>query len=166
MYFGGKNKPIGCNKIFWVSYQRYLVRFFFCRKFCLKTVPSWEKSDYMVKTAYVHTWYSWTTNFCRFLWLKFSNHTLFSLFIHFGTWITKAHLKFHLKSQGLTVPLIQIGKKCGSKLSSEVYQDLQLFVSFGGSISGLLRILNFKWLPDKIVMMGSYLNFRWLIFVE
>ena len=98
--------------------------------------------------------------FYRLLWLKFSNRTLFSLFIHFGTWITKAHLKFHLKSQGLTVPLIQIGKKCGSKLSSEVYQDLQLFVSFGGSISGLLRILNFKWLPDKIVMMGSYLNFR------
>ena len=38
-----------------------------------------------------------------------------------------------------------------AKLSSVVYQDLQLFVSFGGSISGLLRILDFKWLPDKIV---------------
>ena len=67
--------------------------------------------------------------------------------------------KFLFKVKDL-VPLIQIGKKCGAKLSTVVYQDLQLFVSFGGSISGLLRILDFKWLLDKIVMMGSYLNFR------
>ena len=43
-----------------------------------------------------------------------------------------------------------------AKLSSVVYQDLQLFVSFGGSISGLLRILDFKWLPDKILMIMYY----------